>query len=167
MIIRILAVIAEAVILYVLQSSVFTSFALAGVVPDLLLILVVSVAFMRGRIPAMFPGLICGLMIDCTYVSFMGLFAFMYLLIGYLAGFLHRFYDENDYTIPLILVGVSELFYNLMYYLFFYLLQGKLNVGFYMFRFMFPKVIYTVLIAILLYKLLNSCNIFFKRFDRD
>ena len=46
-------------------------------------------------------------------------------------------------------------------------LQGKLNVGFYMLRFMFPKVIYTVLIAILLYKLLNSCNIFFKRFDRD
>ncbi len=159
--------IAEAVILYVLQSSVFTSIALAGVVPDLLLILVVSVAFMRGRIPAMFTGLICGLMIDCTYVSFMGLFAFMYLLIGYLAGFLHRFYDENDYTIPLILVGVAELFYNLMYYLFFYLLQGKLNVGFYMLRFMFPKVIYTVLIAILLYKLLNSCNIFFKRVDRD
>ncbi len=162
-----MAVIAEAVILYVLQSSVFTSIALAGVVPDLLLILVVSVAFMRGRIPAMFTGLICGLMIDCTYVSFMGLFAFMYLLIGYLAGFLHRFYDENDYTIPLILVGVAELFYNLMYYLFFYLLQGKLNVGFYILRFMIPKVIYTVLIAILLYKLLNSCNIFFKRFDRD
>ena len=64
-------------------------------------------------------------------------------------------------------MGVSELFYNLMYYLFFYLLSGKLNIGFYMVRFMFPRVIYTVLIAILLYKFLNSCNIFFKRFDRD
>ena len=73
----------------------------------------------------------------------------------------------NDYTIPLILIGVAELFYNLLYYLVFYLLQGKLNIGYYLVRFMFPRVIYTVLLAILLYKFLNVCNIFLKRFDRD
>ena len=167
MIIRILAVLIEAVLLYVLQASVFTSIALADVVPNLLLILVVSVAFMRGRIPAMFTGLICGLAVDCTYSSFIGLFALMYITIGYLAGFSHRIYDENDYTLPLIFVGVSELLYNLMYYLLFYLLQGKLNIGYYFVRYMIPRVIYTVLVAILLYKLLNACNIFFKRFDRD
>ena len=167
MIIRILAVLIEAVILYVLQATVFTSVALAGVVPNLLLILVVSVAFMRGRIPAMLTGIVCGFMIDCTYSSFLGLFALIYMFIGYLAGLTHRIYDENDYTLPLILVGVSELLYNLIYYLFFYLLQGKLNVGFYIVRFMFPRVIYTVLISILLYKLLNVCNQFFTRFDRD
>ncbi len=167
MIIRILAVIAEAVLLYILQTSVFTSIALAGVVPDLLLILVVSVAFMRGRIPAMLTGVICGLAIDFTYSSFIGLFAVMYLIIGYLAGFSNKIYDENDYTIPLILIGVAELFYNLLYYLVFYLLQGKLNIGYYLVRFMFPRVIYTVLLAILLYKFLNVCNIFLKRFDRD
>ncbi len=167
MIIRILAVIIEAVILYVLQATVFTSVALAGVVPNLLLILVVSVAFMRGRIPAMLTGLICGFAIDCTYSSFLGLFAFIYMMIGYLAGFTHRIYDENDYTLPLILIGVSELLYNLIYYIVFYLLQGKINFGFYLVRFMIPRVIYTVLIAILLYKLFNVCNQFFTRFDRD
>ena len=167
MIIRIFCVLIEVIILYVLQSSVFTSIALAGVVPDLLLILVVSVAFMRGRIPAMFTGLVSGLVVDCCYGSSIGIFALMYILIGYLAGLAHRIYDENDYTIPLVLVGVSELIYNLMYYVVFYLLNGKLNLGFYLVRFMFPKVIYTVLIAILLYKLLNTCNVFLMRFDRD
>ena len=167
MIIRILFVLLQILVLYLLQTSVFTSIALAGVVPNLLLILVVSVAYMRGRIPAMLTGFICGLTIDFSYCSFVGLFALIYLAIGYLAGFAHRIYDENDYTIPLILVGVSELLYNLLYYLFFYFLQGKLNIGFYMVRYMFPRVIYTVLIAILLYKLLNACNVFMMRFNKD
>lgn len=154
-------------LLYVLQTSVFTGIALAGVVPDLLLILVIGVAFMRGRIPAMFTGLVCGLLIDCSYCDFVGLFAMLYLIIGYIAGFAHRIYDENDYTLPLVLIGFGELLYNFMYYIVFYLLEGKTNIGFYIVRFMFPKVIYTVLIGIILYKLLNACNIFLMRFDQD
>lgn len=167
MIIRIICVLVEAIILYILQTSVFTGIALAGVVPDLLLILVVAVAFMRGRIPAMFTGFFCGILIDCCYSSTIGLFALMYLIIGYLTGFAHRIYDENDYTLPLILTGGAELIYNLIYYLIFYLLSGKLNIGFYLVRFMIPKIIYTVLISVVLYKLLNACNIFLMRFDRD
>ncbi len=167
MIIRGIFVLIEALLLYLMQTSVFTYFALAGVVPDLLLILVVAVAFTRGSIPAMFTGFICGLAVDCTYSSFVGLFAVMYLVIGFLAGYSNKIYDENDYTIPLILVGVSEFLYNLMYYFFFEFLQGKLNIGFYMYKYIFPKIIYTVLISIVLYKLLNACNIFLKRFDTD
>lgn len=167
MIIRTLFVLIGAVLLYVLQTSVFTGIVLAGVVPDLLLILVVAVAFTRGRIQGMLTGLVCGLLIDCTYCEFLGLFALLYMLIGYIAGYSHRIYDENDYTIPLVLVGVGELVYNLMYFIVFYLLKGKTNIGFYIVRFMFPKVIYTVLIGILLYKLINACNIFLMRFDQD
>ena len=167
MIIRMLAVLIQVVVLYVLQTSVFTSFALAGVVPDLLIILVVAVAFTRGTNRGMLTGFICGLLVDLTYSSFIGLFAMMYLLIGYITGFAHKIYDENDYTLPLILISLSELVYNLMYYVFFYFLNGKLNFGFYFYRFMIPRVIYTVLISILLYRLLNLENIFFKRFDRE
>lgn len=167
MIIRGICVLVEALILFLLQSSVFTSIELAGVVPDLLLILVVAVAFMRGRIQAMLTGIVCGLMIDCFYSSLMGLFPLMYLLIGYVAGYSHKIYDENDYTIPLVLVGVGELLYNLLYFVFFFFLNGKLNIGYYLYRFMIPRVIYTVLISILLYKLLNMCNVFLMRFDRD
>ena len=167
MIIRILFVIFQVLVLYILQTSVFTSFALAGVVPDLLIILVVSVAFMRGRTPAVLTGLLCGLMIDFTYADFIGLFAIMYMTVGYLAGFTHRIYDEDDYTIPLIMVGSAELFYNLLYFILFYFFSGKLNIGYYLVHFMFPRVIYTVLVSIVLYRLLNLCNVYFMRFDRD
>lgn len=155
----------QTVLLYVLQTSVFTEMALAGVVPDLLLILVVSVAFMRGRIPAMLTGLVSGLIVDCTYNSVIGILALFYVIIGYLAGYSHKVYDENDYTMPLILVGAGELLYNLMYYVIFILLEGKLNIGYYLVRFMFPKVIYTVVVSIVFYKLFNMFNVYMMRFD--
>ena len=167
MIIRGIAVLIQILLLYLMQTSVFTSFALAGVVPDLLLIPVVAIAFTRGSNKGMVTGFVCGLMIDLTYSSFLGLFALMYMFIGFLTGFANKIYDENDYTSPVILVSVSELLYNLLYYVFFYFLNGKLNFGFYLYRFMIPKVIYTVLISLLLYRLFNLENIFFKRFDRE
>ena len=167
MIIRTLAVLVQVFVLYILQASVFTSFAFAGVVPDLLIIPVVAVAFMRGSNKGMLTGFVCGILIDLTYSGFLGLFALMYILIGFLCGFANRIYDDNDYTLPLILVSLSELVYNLMYYVFFYFLNGKLNFGYYFFRFMVPRVIYTVLVSILIYWLFNKENQLFKRFDSE
>lgn len=168
MIIRTVFVLSQVLILYLMQTSVFPAIALAGVVPNLLLILVVSIGFMRGRIPAMLTGFACGLLIDCSYSGFVGLFALMYVVIGYLSGLSHKIYDENDTTLPLLLVGIGELLYNLMYYILFFFLDGKLNIGYYLFRFGIARIIYTVLVSILLYKFLNLCNGFFvARVDKD
>ncbi len=159
MIIRFILVIIEILLFYLLQTSVFPYFALAGVVPDLLMILTVSVAFTRGRIQGMLTGLAAGLLMDFCFSSIVGFYGILYLVTGYLAGFSHKIYDRNDYTLPLILVGVSELIYNLLYFVVFYMLQGRLNFGYYMYRFTVPRVIYTVLLSIIIYKLLNMQNV--------
>ena len=165
MIIRAITVLVQIFILYLMQTAVFTSFKLAGVVPDLILILVVAVAFMRGSNRGMMTGFLSGLLLDLTYGRVLGLFALMYMFIGFLSGFAHKIYDEQDYTTPVFLVGISELLYNLFYYCFFYFLQGRLNIGYYMFRFMIPRMIYTVLVSLLLYRLFNLENILFGRLD--
>jgi len=165
MIIRAFAVLIQAFLLYLLQTCVFTSFKLAGVVPDLMIILVVAVAFMRGSNKGMLAGFVSGLLMDLTYGQVVGLFALMYMFIGFISGFAHKIYDEMDYTTPIFLVGISELMYNLFYYFFFYFLQGRLNIGYYMFRFMIPRMIYTVLVSLLLYRLFNMENILFGRLD--
>lgn len=145
----------EILFCFLLQSAVFPHIALAGVVPDILMILVVSVGFSRGRTPGLLVGLAAGLLVDFTYGDFVGLFAILYMFIGYLVGFSSKIYDREDYTIPLLLVGVSEFLYNLFYYIFFFLLQGKLNMGYYIYRFAMPRIIYTVLISIVFYKLFS------------
>ncbi len=167
MIIRGIVLLFGSFILYVLQTGLFSSFSLAGVVPDLLMILVVSVGFMRGRTKAMLAGLLCGFYIDCCYSSVIGIFPLFYIIVGNLSGFAHKIYDDDDHMTPLLLTAAGEFLYNLMYFVVFYLLQGKTNLTFYIYRIMIPRVVYTVLVSIILYKILKYTNLFLLRFDRD
>ena len=121
---RLIVYFLEIIICYVLQTSLFHYISLANVMPNLLLILVVSTAFMRGRMTGLLMGLFSGLLIDITYGNVIGLYAMFYMLIGYLTGYIHKYYDREDYTIPLILVGIADLIYGFLYYVFEFLLRG-------------------------------------------
>ena len=160
---RLLIITIEIIICYLLQTTVFQWIALAHVVPNLLLILTVSVGFMRGRTEGLIVGFICGLLIDSCYGSVLGLYAFLYMVIGYLNGFSHKIFVKDDMTIPIMLVGISEFLYFFFYYIFEFLLRGKLNFLYYLVRIGLPEIIYTVLISILFYKLFNIIN---TRIDR-
>jgi rod shape-determining protein MreD len=114
---------------------------------------------MRGRIPGMMVGLFSGLLVDLMYGSYIiGLYALMYLILGYFIGFTNRFYSNDDYTLPIIIVGVSDFVYGFFYYVFEFLLRGRLNFLYYLRRYIFPEIIYTVAVSVFLYKLLHMIN---------
>ena len=56
-------------ICFILQTSVFELIKLAGITPNILLILISSVAVMRGQKPGMIVGFFCGLLMDIFYGS--------------------------------------------------------------------------------------------------
>ena len=164
--IKAVIVIIEIIIAYLLQTSVFTELRLADVVPDILMILTASLAYIFGRRTGTLTGFLCGMLIDCTYGSLIGLYALLYTVTGYLAGYAHKVYDENDYTISYFIVGGAEFLINLMYYVLFYFLRGDLDLGHFLVRYLFPRVIYTVLLSIILYRLINMNNaLFYKLSD--
>lgn len=156
---RLIVYIIEIILCFLIQSAMFHYISLASIMPNLLLILVVSTAYMRGRIPGMMIGLFSGLLVDLMYGSYIiGLYALMYLLIGYFIGFLNRFYSNDDYTFPIIIVAISDFIYGFFYYIFEFLLRGRLNFLYYLRRFIFPEIIYTVAVSVFLYKLLHMIN---------
>jgi rod shape-determining protein MreD len=132
--------------------------SLAGVMPNLLLILVVSSAYMRGRNTGLLLGFFSGILVDLIFGQVVGLYALLYLLIGYFIGFFNKFYSNDDFTLPLIFVAVCDIFYGFFYYVFEFLLRGKLSFLYYFRRFILPEAIYTVAVSILLYKLLHMIN---------
>lgn len=156
MIIRSFVILIEIIILFLLQSSVFPSFALAGIVPDLLLVLIVICGYMYGKNTGLLTGFVCGLLVDFSFADVVGLNALLYMVIGYLSGYSCKIFYKEDYTLPLVLVGFGELIYQLLYYSFHFLLRGRLNIGYYFFRLMIPKMIYTVLVTVVLYKIFSS-----------
>ena len=157
--IRILVIGIEVILSFLLQSTVFDHIRLAGVVPDILMILVVTIAYTRGTYPGLFTGLFAGLLVDFMYGDVIGICALLYMFIGFLNGYSNKIYDRDDYAIPLILIAVSEFVYSFLYYVLEFLLRGRLNIGYYAYRIMLPKVIYTVLMGVIFYKLFHMIHV--------
>lgn len=82
-------------ICFILQTSVFELIKLAGITPNILLILISSVAVMRGQKPGMIVGFFCGLLMDIFYGSTIGGFAFLYMVFGFVDGFFNRIYYSD------------------------------------------------------------------------
>lgn len=160
---RFIVIVIEILICFLLQTTVFQWAALAHVTPNLLLIVTVASGLMRGRTEGLAVGFVCGLLIDFSYGDVLGLYALIYMIIGYLNGYSHKIFIKDDLTIPVLLVGVSQFIYFFLFYVFEYLLKGKLNLLFYLVRMGLPEIVYTVVVSIFLYKLLNIIN---TRLDR-
>lgn len=150
---RFILIAIEIVLCYVLQTSLYPYVSLANIMPNLLLILVVTEAYIHGRMTGLIVGLFCGLISDLCYGNLIGLYTIIYMLIGFYNGYANKIYAEEDYIFPLLFIGASDLVFNIFYYLFNFLLRGRLNLFFYFRRIMVPEVIYTIFASVIFYKL--------------
>ena len=89
---------------FLLQTSVFDLFKLADTVPNVLLILVSSVSVMRGQKEGMLTGFFGGLLLDIFYGSWLGGFAFIYMLFGFVDGLFNQIYYSDDNFLTIIMI---------------------------------------------------------------
>lgn len=163
LVIRIIVYLLEIILCYIIQSAMFPYISLFGVMPNLLLILVVSTAYMKGRTTGLLIGFFSGLLVDLVFGNVIGLYALIYMLIGYIIGFVHPFYSNDDFTLPLLFVAAGNFIYGFCFYVFEFLLRGRLNFFYYLRRFILPEIIYTVAVSVLIYKLLHKINNYLDR----
>ncbi len=84
------------ILLYVVQSSLLTLIAYRGIGPDLMLLVTVSYAFLRGMRYGGLMGFSTGLLQDLAMGTFLGIHAFSQLLIGLFFGrFSNRVFKEQ------------------------------------------------------------------------
>ncbi len=141
-----------------LQTTVFQKLALADVVPNFLLVVTVSYAYLRGRTSGILVGLLCGLILDMGYGSVIGLYALAFITIGFLVGFCQKFFFRENMILPAILITVSDLFYGIYYYITEFLVRAKTHFGFYFAHIILPEVIYTAVVGILVYRLIVALD---------
>ncbi len=139
---------------FLLQSTVFQSLTFAGIVPNLLMILTSSYGFMRGEKEGMVFGFICGMLCDVFFAGVLGMYALVYMYIGFVNGKFARIIYPDDIKLPLVLITVSDLAYGMFCYVFLFLLRGRFHFAFYLLHVIVPEAVYTLLIALLLYPLL-------------
>ncbi len=151
------------VVCFLLQSTIFHYMELAGVVPNLMLIVTMSFGLMRGRREGMLVGFFSGLLIDIFFGSVLGPYAFIYMTMGYANGFFHRIYYVEDVLLPMLMITLNDFIYNVIIYLIYFLLRNRLDFGEYLLTVILPEMIYTIIITLFFYKLLVRINLRLKK----
>lgn len=143
---------------YLLQCTVFPSLEIAGIKPNLMLIVTASFGFMRGPREGMFVGFASGLLIDIQYGDMIGFYAFIYLIAGFVNGLFEQIYFDEDIKLPLFLIAGSDFVYGLVVYFLTFLLRSDFNFLFYLNRIIVPETIYTIAVTLAIYPLLLFIN---------
>lgn len=146
------------IICFLLQSTLFQALSFAAISPNLLIVVVSSFGFMRGKKEGMFIGFFCGLIVDMFFGNVLGFYALIYMYIGYLNGFFRKLFFPDDINLPLILISVSDLVCNFLIYFFLFLFRGKFQLGYYLMHIMIPELVYTLLVTVILYFIILKIN---------
>lgn len=110
------------VLLMTLQTTIVTFTSIGNIVPDILVIWIVSIAVTEGQMKSTVFGFMIGLTMDLVSGQFLGLSALTKTVAGFLAGY---FYHENKIEITLgnyqfmVIVAVASLVHNVIYFVIF------------------------------------------------
>ncbi len=146
------------IVCFLLQSTVFRALEFANIAPNLLIVVTASFGFMRGKKEGMIIGFFCGSLMDIFFGGILGFYALEYMYIGYFNGFFRKLFFPDDIKLPLILIGVSDVMYNLGVYILRFFFRGNFSIGFFMINIIIPELVYTLLVTIVLYFIILKIN---------
>lgn len=163
---RKISVILIIIICFLLQSTVFKALSFASISPNLLIVVVSSFGFMRGRKEGMYIGLICGLLLDIFFGQIFGFYTLLYMVIGYVNGMFRKIFYPDDIKLPMVLILGSDFVLNFIIYLLLFLPRKKTNLGYYLLHIMIPEMVYTLVITIALYFIILKINQHLERIEK-
>ena len=139
---------------FILQTTLCGAISLAGITPDLIMAVTVSLAILLGEAPAILTGFFMGLLCDIFSMELLGFYALCYSFAGFVCGRLGRNLFIDDLKFPAVLIMAADLFKSLYGYLFLFLLQNRIFTGTFLVRFAVPEAVYTMLISVPVYAFL-------------
>lgn len=142
-----------AILLYLLQTQWQEIFPVFSVTPNFLLMLVVFTGFLAGKNCGMVLGFFLGLLLDVSMGIAPGVHAAMYVCLAYFCGFMREYIDEGHILSPLLSVGIGDFLCNFLFYIFYFLLNGKLNILYYMRKVILPEMLLTMALTLFCFPL--------------
>jgi rod shape-determining protein MreD len=134
-----------------LQTALAPHLRLLGAYPDFALIVVVCVALVKGSETGAVFGFLTGFISAVALMEPFGLSAFVFVLIGYLAGRYAETADLSAGYAPLVSVFSATLLANLLLAMAQFLLAREVPLGFFLGRVLVPSLILNTLLAAPLY----------------
>lgn len=143
---------------YLLQSTLGSVISIGGISPNLLIILPVIFGFLHGKNEGIYVGLLSGLMFDLFSNNLVGFSSLIFMYTGFFAGCFYKKYEEAEMLIPLFILSIGSFGFGFISYIGNFLLHNKLDVLYYVTRFIIPELVYNLLVMVILYRPLSFLN---------
>ncbi len=163
---RILIITLVIYVAFLLQTSVFSKYRLAGVTPNVLICVVATYGFTKGRRHGIIVGFCAGLLLDIFSSNLFGMYALIYMYIGLLNGLFKKQFFGDDLKLPMILIGTSDLIYGLATYLTLFAIRSRYDFSYYLLNIILPEVVYTLLVSIFVYYIILALNNWVEKLEK-
>lgn len=143
---------------FILQSTLFQYIEILGVKPNTAILIIVSFAVLRGDIEGSIIGFFAGLLQDLFFGQVIGFYALLYALAGYICGKPFKDFFRENYIFPVVLTFISMICCEFIFYVFHFLLQGRVDFSYYLNKIILPETVYTMILSIPFYQLIYLIN---------
>jgi len=137
---------------FILQSTILQNLSILGVIPNTTLIIVVSIALLKGKRTGSIVGLGAGLLQDIIFSPTIGANAFVYFFIGYLIGLSEQKVYKESLFIPFIFTLITTLAYHGVYYVLMYFLGVNIRFHFFLRDTILIETLYNSILILPIYK---------------
>ena len=143
-------------IIYFLQANFFTWFNIAGVKPNLFIVLMVFIGAFMGKYYGFGIGMFLGLFLDIFIGKVLGLNATILALVGLFGGLLTKTFSKDNKMTMIVLVTLITLFSEIISYIYQMILFSYEIEILNFLKIIIIEIIFNTLLLIILYPLLKK-----------
>lgn len=145
-------------VIYFLQSNFFTWFTIAGIMPNLFVIFILTIGLFIGKKLGFVFGLLFGICLDLLVGKSIGISGIMLGLIGLVAEYLDKTFSKDSRITIMLIVAASTAVYEIGIYAFQIISFGGIIEILPFIRILVIEIIFNVIITIILYPLIQKAG---------
>lgn len=141
-------------IIYLLQSNFFSWFNIAGVKPNLFVVLVLITGLFIGRRAGIIFGILFGISLDFFIGKSIGISGIMLGIIGFIGGYLDKSFSKDSRITMITIIAITTFLYEIGIIVFNYFINGAEIRVLYVIKTLMIELIYNSIITIIIYPLI-------------
>lgn len=146
------------ILIYFFQMNFFSWFTIAGVKPNLFIILILVMGLFTGRTIGIATGIIAGLLLDFFIGKSVGITAIMLGIVGFLGGYLDKKFSKDSRITMILMVILTTFIYELGQYGI-NIIMNKMPLELWAFsKTLFVEIIYNVILTIIFHPLIKKAG---------
>ena len=141
---------------FTIESTIFPYIAVWGIKPNLAIVMVISIAMLKGSTAGALSGFFIGMIRDVFFGKFLGLHALLSMYMGFAAGHVNTRLVKENFLVLVFLSFFATTVYESTYYFLYSISRYQPDIVYFLKRIILPESIYNAVIAVFVYLIFHK-----------